>query len=371
MLYGRRFHMINIPTFATQKPTPLKNIYQKVLFAFIFIISFYRADAQFAADQNFNSNIGFSISSNNFVLNNVRYILTGPSTYSNEVTNYGALSSSGSDGAMMFDMMGMSTLSSVRIEMSNGSAFKLDGMHIDFIANANIRISPNGDAAKAVTYTSNNMYTNQLVDVSANTNFQNVNYISITGSNLTLDLDDLNFSAAVVVVPVNLTRYTATRDGKRNKLEWETAQEAGSSHFDIEHATDGINFKKIGNRQAAGSSSTPQQYSFYDEAPVAGKNYYRLTQIDVDGKSTSYEVKWLQVDVNNSTTTVGPNPATDQLTIRNAKAGSTYYIFNNVGELMQQGKIPQATATLNVKTLVTGSYLLVIGKEFSFRFIKK
>lgn len=87
-------------------------------------------------------------------------------------------------------------------------------------------------------------------------------------------------------LPVKLISFAAQKQSSSVQLKWATSSEQNNSHFDIERSTDGKVFSSIGRRSGAGNSNVAIDYSFSDYNPAAGINYYRLNQVDLDGKST-------------------------------------------------------------------------------------
>ncbi|TAH44293.1 MAG: T9SS type A sorting domain-containing protein [Bacteroidetes bacterium] len=88
-------------------------------------------------------------------------------------------------------------------------------------------------------------------------------------------------------LPVELLNFQAERMGDKKVLcTWETATEINNDYFEIEAARDRggvLVFEKIGVVPGSGTSSQIHSYSFIDEHPQPGRNYYRLRQIDYDG----------------------------------------------------------------------------------------
>lgn len=97
-------------------------------------------------------------------------------------------------------------------------------------------------------------------------------------------------------LPIELTSFTAHVVDNHVKLNWETASENNSSHFEIERSLDGKTVEIIGEISAAGNSSLPIQYNFTDKNPLIGTSYYRLVQTDNNGDSHTY--KWESVIYN-------------------------------------------------------------------------
>lgn len=86
-------------------------------------------------------------------------------------------------------------------------------------------------------------------------------------------------------LPVTLQHFEAGKLGTSAAvLKWKTLQETRSAYFEIERSTDAVNFINIGKVAASGNSQVAIEYSFTDQHPVVGLNYYRLKQVDVDGR---------------------------------------------------------------------------------------
>lgn len=90
-------------------------------------------------------------------------------------------------------------------------------------------------------------------------------------------------------LPISLLAFTAKKFGNSANLQWTTAFERNSSHFNIERSADGINFNIIGTKQAASNSTDQRDYYFTDFKPLPGINYYRITLFDTDGYTLSYQ----------------------------------------------------------------------------------
>ena len=98
------------------------------------------------------------------------------------------------------------------------------------------------------------------------------------------DLGAFEFGA--VITPVTLTDFTAVAKAGKSLLQWATATEINSSHFEVERSTNGTSFEIIGTVNSHGNSNTQMNYNLLDYFPKAGTNFYRLKMVDQDG---SYE----------------------------------------------------------------------------------
>ena len=110
-------------------------------------------------------------------------------------------------------------------------------------------------------------------------------------------------------LPIELLSFTAIKNNKQVDVKWETATESNNDYFAVEKSKDGINFENLTFVKGAGNSNTHLNYSTIDQNPFSGISYYRLNQVDFDGKNTYSQVQ--SVDFNNSRAfsfDVYPNP---------------------------------------------------------------
>lgn len=84
-------------------------------------------------------------------------------------------------------------------------------------------------------------------------------------------------------LPVEFISFEAYRQGNVAILEWATATEMNNSHFEIERRNDDMNWVQIGTKAGSGNSVSIKRYTWTDEAPLRGVNYYRIKQVDFNG----------------------------------------------------------------------------------------
>lgn len=113
-------------------------------------------------------------------------------------------------------------------------------------------------------------------------NHGQLNNFQLTGTSSNFNSHSLN----IVPLPVSLTKFTARKSGTQAVLQWQTASEQNSRDFTIQRSPDGKNFTVIGVVASAGNSSNATDYTFTDQTPLDGANYYRLKQTDLDEKFT-------------------------------------------------------------------------------------
>lgn len=209
-----------------------------------------------------------------------------------------------------------------------------------------------------------NVGQNMTFNVTANT----IYYLAIVGlygstTGYTVKLTP-SVGSLSATIPVELRDFHGYTEGKNNTLNWQTATENGTSHFEIEHSIDGLKFNSIGSIKAKGTNA---EYQFVDKNVQNKLNYYRLKINDLNlyfeySKTIAlYSDKKLKVNLY-------PSVVTDNLTIEGVKS---FQIFNTIGQLVMAQKTSNLLASVNTSALSKGIYLVKgISEEGEF-FIEK
>ena len=169
-----------------------------------------------------------------------------------------------------------------------------------------------------------------------------------------------------VALPVTWLSFTAMPENKFVLLEWKTAFESNSSRFEIERSINSFEFNKIGSVNAAGNSTSILQYSFTDNLPFKGINYYRLKQIDLDGLLTFSEIRKVEMETNKSIFILYNNPSNGTgITVRTDNTSSLLSIFTFSGQKLKEIKIINHIQLIDLSGLPSGTYTAVLNKEGS------
>ena len=158
------------------------------------------------------------------------------------------------------------------------------------------------------------------------------------------------------------------------KLNWKTESEENADHYEIERSKDGQHFTEIGWLAAQrGSSNT---YLFTDTNPGDGNSYYRIRQVDRDGRFEFSTILLINPDKHNQPGfSITPNPASQFILIntnRNAPI-SELQIYDIGGRLVYSSTT--GMNRVDVSRLNTGIYRIKIktsnGEVFIESFLKK
>lgn len=136
-----------------------------------------------------------------------------------------------------------------------------------------------------------------------------------------------------IPLPATLTNFSASLRNKTGIISFTTANESNNKGFEIERSINGKDFAKIAfipSKSVQGNSVATITYSFDDARVVAGKNYYRLKQLDNDGKFTYSNIVSINLNSNSIfSVKVLANPIGDMLAL-NVKSASDRTIQINV-----------------------------------------
>jgi len=83
----------------------------------------------------------------------------------------------------------------------------------------------------------------------------------------------------------------------------------------VEKSTDGTNWTSMAKVNGAGNSNTVSRYNAYDAKPAAGYNYYRVKQVDIDGKFDFSSIVKVKITVEKTGVSVLTNPFVNNITV--------------------------------------------------------
>lgn len=177
-------------------------------------------------------------------------------------------------------------------------------------------------------------------------------------------------------LPLDFLSFTAKPSALGNavNLNWKTTNEVNTKNFEVQSRTANTEFKTIGLVRSKNTSGV-HNYAFTDDKPAASTVYYRLKQIDNDGKFKYSDVVAANVKPSLSVT-VYPNPVSTVLTVNHSASANRLRITNLQGRKVVEQAIAANTISteVNVANLNAGTYIVVIeglGGKTSTKFIKR
>ncbi|TDB64070.1 T9SS type A sorting domain-containing protein [Arundinibacter roseus] len=175
-------------------------------------------------------------------------------------------------------------------------------------------------------------------------------------------------------LPVKLVSFTGGAGPESVLLRWETAEEVSNAGFEIQQSANAKSWERIGFVKGNETTTERKAYSFEDVQPLNGINYYRLKQLDLDGKFALSKAIAIRFDGKNAFL-IYPNPTENSLQIRlpDMTSASFIRIKDMTGRTIKTFETGQRN--LDIANLPAGTYLLEAGTteggRFAERFLKK
>ena len=172
-------------------------------------------------------------------------------------------------------------------------------------------------------------------------------------------------------LPAAIANFKGIKTENSDVLTWTTTSELNNAAFTVLYSNDGKNYTPlttVNSKATSGNSNVELSYSAENKQPKLGHNYYKLEQIDMDGKSLmNTQVVDLMWGATASTINVYPNPTSNELNIDifTTKAeNSTIKILDMSGRILKeiQTKLSAGANSIqtNIGELATGIYTLQI-----------
>lgn len=171
------------------------------------------------------------------------------------------------------------------------------------------------------------------------------------------------FDAVAIVnsetLPVTGLFLKGHYDGGNVSLQWNLLTEYDNLGFYIESSLDGFAFSPHSFVSSEGNSTLPKTYYYTNQLSNNSQSviYYRLKQVDNDGKFTYSNTISVRINQRMSST-IYPNPVKGHLTIRTHKQISGIFLTDISGKILLKQKVLNSNSTINMQHLPNGLYLL-------------
>lgn len=167
--------------------------------------------------------------------------------------------------------------------------------------------------------------------------------------------------------PVTLTSFSGKYANGLAILDWQTSQEMNNDRFEIFRSFDGQQFSYIGAVKGAGYSNVVKNYSYTDQPGTSPYIYYRLRQVDADGKAVYSNIVKIATGAK-ATMEVYPNPFTSYFTATftaNKTADAKIIVRNSIGQPVMQRTIKAIKGNnsiniTNLPAMTPGVYYVTI-----------
>ena len=171
-------------------------------------------------------------------------------------------------------------------------------------------------------------------------------------------------------LPIELLDFSLKCEGDELELNWSTASETNNDYFLVESTSDGIEWQELARVKSKGNGSLLRKYELEESLKKGELIYYRLSQVDLDGKKESFKTILANCDDAVSGFKFYPNPANDQInlviTSSLARSEGVLRIMDNLGRtaLKTDFQLKKGTNVLPLQlTLPKGIYFVSFTSE--------
>ncbi len=185
-------------------------------------------------------------------------------------------------------------------------------------------------------------------------------------------------SGAIILTPDPLLKtewlyFDGVSNNKINYLRWATESEEQCDYFNLQRSKDGQSFENIASIATLGGAQT-NQYSFDDEYPFAGENYYRLELINNDGSKEYSNTVLLLISEDNLDYVFYPNPSKGLVFYQFESEGNEsirFEVVDVLGRIVHQQKNTSSNGInkipVSLHQFAIGSYMIRVFNETSGR----
>lgn len=175
----------------------------------------------------------------------------------------------------------------------------------------------------------------------------------------------LSGNSGCINLPIQLTSFDVRLIHNTPLLEWSTLSELNSAYFSLEWSANASDFKQIATIFGHGTTDRKHDYSYTDYNANKGINYYRLTQVDLDGQHTTYHTVSVFVSVEDIVVfpTLFDQEVNIQMPLPNDKPVS-WVLYDAFGKTIRSGVLrSQPVQQLSLPGIGAGTYILTIVSE--------
>jgi hypothetical protein len=184
-------------------------------------------------------------------------------------------------------------------------------------------------------------------------------------------------------ISMTLLTFDGEAQGSTVELKWLTANENENELFDIERSADGISFASIGTKPGAGNSNEVLSYSYRDNSPLIGTNYYRVKLVNSSGAEEYSMITPVNIEsagmADIKISAAQPNPFVKDFQVEYIvpKNGNAHVKFMSVtGEIVMEEDVvcqkdaPSKFFYKDEKGLKPGVYFLSVAQEDDKKMVK-
>lgn len=178
----------------------------------------------------------------------------------------------------------------------------------------------------------------------------------LTTSLTNVSLRELVLANALGTLPLVWGPVKASREDQRVKINWITFQETEVSHFAVQRSINGSQWTTLRSDISARNLPIEQTYTEWDLQPYSGRTWYRILQVDRDGRARFSPVVMVGPENFELGLQLYPNPVQNSFRLNRNTGLLSLQLYNSMG--VQVGVWKTAQDTYDISGLPAGAYTL-------------
>lgn len=138
-------------------------------------------------------------------------------------------------------------------------------------------------------------------------------------------------------LPVKFANVKAFQRNAGVQVEWTNLTEKDVLRYTVERSSNGISYSPIAEVNARGNQNNAEQYASYDASPVSGTNFYRVTAVEITGKTIYSTVMKVDMGQQDKVLNLYPNPVKNHqvnYTFSSQRGLYTVSVYNSNGQVV-------------------------------------
>lgn len=167
-------------------------------------------------------------------------------------------------------------------------------------------------------------------------------------------------------LPVKFVGFTITSKNNNVLIQWSTSEEINANMYEVERSENGSNWSTIAYVSALGNSSALNNYSYTDKNIAAKVVYYRIKEVDIDGKTSTTVIKSIKTNTSYTNTDIKIASVQNKVLLQfpNEIKGSLTIRFVTVnGQIVDQQTINNPLGQVVLNSKVKGNYIISISGQ--------
>ena len=157
--------------------------------------------------------------------------------------------------------------------------------------------------------------------------------------------------------PVTLKSFNVSKINSQSFLQWVVTSETNNEGWIIQRSNDGITWGDIDFVVGKGNSNELTTYQATDKSPNSGINYYRLKQMDFDGRFSFSHIESAEFNLG-ADVKLFPNPTTGLVQVSSISGLARFKVFNSSGTMVAEGMLDNEHGTIDLSQMNTGLYII-------------